>query len=383
LGSGELLFDSEILERIRGMGAHISQVCLVDKKYRQPSMTTRRALREFADWQRASAHLDKEMPAGIFAFGHIEDFCAALGDIAGSHVIIHCDAHWENFLDECETAALRGLEPQGLFARLNPQHLLGLVGDSGLLEQEATLRHSRAPFSVAAWILAPGPSPSLQQLADFSLEACAAAIASANAEPPSEMVAARQRAQEDKKAQALLKSQELQAKNRQQEIIRRAQSVSQAPSQGCDPAEHLKILVAKRDLIVKERVERIDAGLVTQDQDAIRKSELQKLGYTVWHVVFDPQVAVRALPRVSAQRVGVLFKGEEVVCSNDTMLHERDNSGWIQIVDAPARAQLPPEAWVCFDAGKGEHGLMLEQVHLGSVSANTVPPQPPCAPAAA
>lgn len=43
-----------------------------------PGAATRRALREFADWQRASAQLRRHEPTEILAFGRLTDFFQAL-----------------------------------------------------------------------------------------------------------------------------------------------------------------------------------------------------------------------------------------------------------------------------------------------------------------
>eukprot|EP00434_Breviolum_minutum_P036535 symbB.v1.2.032375.t1/scaffold3884.1/size52087/3 len=96
LGSGELLFDLELLERLREEAdVRISQICLIDREYETPSAGTRRALREFADWQRASAQLRRHDPAEILAFGRLADYFQAStegGCAVGCHVFVQCRA---------------------------------------------------------------------------------------------------------------------------------------------------------------------------------------------------------------------------------------------------------------------------------------------------
>merc|ERR1712151_55599 len=109
----------------------------------------------------------------------MEDCWKAVGRIAGSHLIVHCNAYWENFSDDCEQLALRALEPQGLMARLNPSSLLIATPDAGRHAQEAKQHPSRELFSAAAWTLSPGQRPSLELVQDDSLRACVEAIAAA------------------------------------------------------------------------------------------------------------------------------------------------------------------------------------------------------------
>ncbi|CAE7416500.1 dnaJ [Symbiodinium pilosum] len=122
LGSGELLFDLELLERLREeAGVQIAQICLIDNGYRQPSLATRRALREFADWQRASAQMRRAQPCEILVFGHLADYSEASakgGRAANCHVFVQCDTHWNGCAGDCSRLASRALCKDGVLARL-------------------------------------------------------------------------------------------------------------------------------------------------------------------------------------------------------------------------------------------------------------------------
>ncbi|CAJ1446583.1 unnamed protein product, partial [Effrenium voratum] len=192
LGSGELLFDLELLERLREEGVRIAKICLIDRAYGAPSLATRRALREFADWQRASAQLRRLLPAEIFVFGRLADYfeAAEKGCASDCHVFVHCDAHWEGCAGDCNRLASRALCKNGLLARLAestesldadlPKGALvaPFRGDepfsTGAAESDASVAqqgglHVGEPFFSAAWILASWPAecfkpPSLQRV---------------------------------------------------------------------------------------------------------------------------------------------------------------------------------------------------------------------------
>jgi len=122
LGSGELLFDLELLESIRSCGVRVSKVCLIDQLYRRPSLHIRRTLQEFADCMCALADLDKAPPAEILIFGYVTDFYEASWPgrpAAGAHIFIHCDAHWEGAIADSEELAYRCLSNRGLLLRLS------------------------------------------------------------------------------------------------------------------------------------------------------------------------------------------------------------------------------------------------------------------------
>ncbi|CAE8641765.1 unnamed protein product, partial [Polarella glacialis] len=113
----------ELLERLREeAGVQIEQICLIDKAFRNPRLGVKRALREFADWQSASALLRKaEVSAEVLAFGHLSDYFEASahgGRAKGCHLFVHCDAHWVGAAEDCDRLACRSLVPGGLLARL-------------------------------------------------------------------------------------------------------------------------------------------------------------------------------------------------------------------------------------------------------------------------
>lgn len=218
LGSGQLLFDLELLERLRSMRIRIAQVCLIDREYRQPDMEVRRALREFADWQRAVSQMDREQPAEVYAFGWLEDYIEAVREgtrISGCHLLVQCDAYWETVLEDCEHLAQQTLLPEGLFARLNPEPFL-----TGQPEATKPLpnQHSEEPYSVAAWTLdTESERLSLKPVEDFLLEACNAAIAVASESPLSSAVeGARERARVRARARATAK-----AKQQEEELAQK------------------------------------------------------------------------------------------------------------------------------------------------------------------
>mmetsp|Transcript_1628 Transcript_1628/g.2904 ORF Transcript_1628/g.2904 Transcript_1628/m.2904 type:complete len:334 (+) Transcript_1628:2-1003(+) len=167
LGSGELLFDLELLERIRGLGVRIAQICLIDFEYREPGIGTQRALRAFADWQRAAAQLARDEAAEIFAFGRLKDYYEAAGNggpAAGCHLLVHCDAFWNGAFEDCERLATRALATGGMLARLSNQEegqqlrrciCLSEQPFEADLEQEEDVRRSRPtgnqPYFIAAW----------------------------------------------------------------------------------------------------------------------------------------------------------------------------------------------------------------------------------------
>merc|ERR1711971_435250 len=110
LGSGALLFDLELIERLRAWGVHVSQICLIDRVYRAPTAEVKQALREFAAWQIIASESSREAPPEILAFGHVQDYYAAsfeTGRTAGCHIFVHCDAQWPGAVEDCETLAYR------------------------------------------------------------------------------------------------------------------------------------------------------------------------------------------------------------------------------------------------------------------------------------
>lgn len=121
VGSGQLLFDLEVVERIRALGVKVARICLIDRAYRKPRIFIKRALREFADWQRAATQLVKHESTEVLVFGSLRDFYEVAGDgqrIGCCHLMLHCDADWDGAAWDCERLAVRALVPGGLLARL-------------------------------------------------------------------------------------------------------------------------------------------------------------------------------------------------------------------------------------------------------------------------
>lgn len=196
LGSGLLLFDLELLERLRLEGIRVCHISLIDCTYRQPKVDARRALREFADWQRCAAQMLKHKAADILAFGSLGHFFQAAGEggvAAGCHLLLHCDAHWEGAIEDCDRLAVRALVSGGLLVRLTnhqeqhemPSTLKGgalykpFNGDASQDEDvEKQSQHlgavqppSGAPFVLSAWTVETWPPeccrlPSLRVLED-------------------------------------------------------------------------------------------------------------------------------------------------------------------------------------------------------------------------
>ncbi|CAK0844649.1 unnamed protein product [Prorocentrum cordatum] len=185
LGSGRLLLDLELLERLRLAGVRVEQVCLVDRAYRRPSADVRRALREFADWQRAAAEMLRHAPAEVLVFGTLGDYYEAArgaGRAAGCHLLVQCDAHWRGAPADCERLALRALVPAGLLVCLTNRELphnqmrsvVGAFAGDSQADDEARdfeLEPCTEPYTLAAWEVQTWPAeccklPSLVPIQD-------------------------------------------------------------------------------------------------------------------------------------------------------------------------------------------------------------------------
>jgi len=165
IGCGELLFDLELLEKLRDAGVPVSQISLVDGDFSQPSVFMRQALREFADWQRATAQVGRESPAEILAFGALEDFREAATlraqggrSTAGCHLLLQHrppgshEGGGEDASDQdARQLALQTLAPGGLLVRVT-EH-----GASAWLRSRGNSR---------------GTAATLEALEDPSLAAC-------------------------------------------------------------------------------------------------------------------------------------------------------------------------------------------------------------------
>lgn len=162
LGSGHLLWDCEILDRMRAEGLEIRQICLIDMAYAKPDDITLLVLQTFADWQAAVADLWDEPAPQVLAFGSSQAYfehCGPGGVAAGCNLFMHCDAAWQGSDEECMRLAQKALVSTGLLARLNN---LGskIVPDEMLQKGPQMLRkywqvqqeHSEEPFSAGAWL---------------------------------------------------------------------------------------------------------------------------------------------------------------------------------------------------------------------------------------
>lgn len=175
LGSGLLLSDLELLERLRAEGVKIAEICLIDKLYGSPRTPEANfALQRFADWQAAVAELPCEAgptsgrSAKVVAFSSaaaFRDARRAGGANSPQYVdlLMHCDASWEGCEQECMQLAMEFLAPGGLLARLSNLGSCS-VSPERISQGPAVLRefwrnrqeHSDAPFSAEAWCMTEG-----------------------------------------------------------------------------------------------------------------------------------------------------------------------------------------------------------------------------------
>lgn len=311
LGSGELLFDAELLEHIRRARMHIAQVCLIDREYRQPSMSTRRALREFADCQRAAAYLDQVRPAEVLAFGSVEDYYEAAaeeGRAARCHLFVHCDAHWDGALHDCDRLAAWALVPGGLLTRLHPQ--------MSSMQVQVPGRHSPAAFSAAAWIRSPdilpdiGYSREISELAGnalpalvpfqfTSLQAFVESINAASSTPlRGEMLQAQREALK-------LAARRRETKREAAEWEQRKKNYKEAPErEEREAAEREQREAAERDREREQRKEKARKHVM----EATRGKSFNFMGNV------RPKVYLERTP------VGLLYPGDEVVVSPEPEL---------------------------------------------------------------
>eukprot|EP00439_Symbiodinium_sp_Y106_P075744 s572_g15.t1 len=311
-GFRDFIVTSELLERLREeAGVQIAQICLIDIGYRQPSLPTRRALREFADWQRASAQMRRVQPCEILVFGHLADYSEASakgGRASNCHVFVQCDTHWNGCSGDCSRLASRALCKDGLLARLAegpdalhaelpkgvlvspfqgdleaPQEMETLGGLEGGLDsdQSRVISIARAgglhvgePFFSAAWTLVEWPpeffkTPSLQ------------------------------------------------------------------------PKEH---------------------PLLSRREDLSRARQIAKdHGLSVWRVAYKPRIAVRAAPDPQAPIVDLFYAGDELLavpCDTQGPWLRLAKASWPNPTDAPEE-----DAWVLHDGAAAGLGLLVEQVY--------------------
>lgn len=445
IGSGELLFDLELLERIRARGVHISQICLVDKEYERPSMSVRRALREFADWQRAVAQAERVRPAEIFAFASLEDLvtevcreeCEAEEEIlrrtvARSHLLVQVDAVWDGFVKECSGAAEAVLTTGGLLARLNPEPFLGVSSAeaSGPLQpvpQPVAGRHSGAAFSVAAWELAPEAAaeandgagaeggaestaagapteeqrspattaPSLlKRLRDFRLEACVAAIAAANAEPKNaEILRAREEAVAQSQVREAIRAKAREKEEKEMQLMAERDAQERAYQEELRAAEAAKEAkeVAKKE--AEKRRDEIALARMEAEQEARMQALFQLQAAVREEMAKKPPQAKVQLKGLSVWRVThspqvavremprTASKMVGVLYEGEEVYVGQAYGTWLQIAQGPVRATFPPEAWVCFDGREAGYGVMLKQVRAAEEQEEAEEPEPWTAPA--
>jgi len=359
LGSGELFFDVELLERIRRAGIRISQISLIDREYRRPGMDIRRALREFADWQRAAAYLDLVEPAEILVFGSKEDYFEAAKEsarAAGCHVFVQCDAHWEGSLEDGSRLAARALAFKGLFARLHPE-------PSRRQEQG---RHSTMPYTAAAWTrswpeflepLPNGCSPLLEPLDDVDAQASIDTINAASRAPLSDEVL---EAQRDAQQKAKEKLEILEKSRQKKEASKRKEIESQERSRRKEEAAAITAKPESTTALVQTKEVEACPPVAAHSREEVGQQaeiwEMEEQKFAIWKVTYEPRVLVRQEPKVSAKPVGLLYTGEQVIVSVE------QHCGWLRIYEGPTRAKLPSEAWVNWDATSDGLGYMLEQV---------------------
>jgi len=340
LGCGELLFDLELLQRIRGLGIRVAQICLVDKAFKWPVIATMRALQEFTDFQRGAAALQRQEPTEVLAFGSIQDYKDQISDKAkGSHCLLHFDHYQEALLDEddCDKIAMQVLCHGGLLARLSNVH-------SGM------------GFAAQAWALTPG-GPSYQggvdlsPIADPLLVACNDAISS----PAVQMRVQVQQlawAQQQKKEEPPpeVKEEKPRPTTKEELDALEEQAKEEDRAKGLSEAQ----VLARARMRVRERG---SDGKVRSVRKTALQERAEHYGLDVWRVIYDPHVAVRAAPKGTARIVGQLDFGQEIMVSKEKKGH------WLRISEGPITANLPTDAWVLVDASEGMgKAMMLEKV---------------------
>ncbi|CAJ1358179.1 unnamed protein product [Effrenium voratum] len=162
LGSGHLLWDCEMLDRIRAEGVEIRQICLIDVAYGASDAATRIVIQAFADWQAAVSELWEEPAPQVLAFASSEAYfqhCGAGGMASGCNLFMHCDAAFQGSEEECRRLAGKALVPTGLLARLNnlgskqvPEEMLQKGPEMLRKYWQVQQEHSEEPFSAGAWL---------------------------------------------------------------------------------------------------------------------------------------------------------------------------------------------------------------------------------------
>lgn len=371
LGSGQLLFDLELVERLRLSGVSFSQLCLVDTAYEQPELEERRALREFADWQRAAAQLCRHRTAEILAFSSVQDYRAAAvgssadpsdeitGRAAGCHLLVHCDGGWPGAFDECDRLAFDVLAPGGLFVRLS--------NDAGPGFEDLEEQHCVGEFKAEAWRKSWRQPWALEPVDDVLLRHCRRVIAlTRTTEPSYDLVLARSLAE----ARAYAKAEKLardrlaqrhqapdkssKAKSGNVDFVFQFPRPRQPPPEYFEQRKHARTRVPGRGKVLQfvpevfEETERPESvsesnGVSETGSNHASTGISKEEDCAFWRVVCQPHLVVRSQPKNTAQMVGLLHTGEEVVTNGTSDGH------WLKIVAAPAHPELPASAWIPTD----------------------------------
>ncbi|CAJ1375173.1 unnamed protein product [Effrenium voratum] len=394
IGSGQLLFDLELLERIRALGVRIAQICLVDTAYAgsPPSVEVRRALREFADWQRAAAQLCRHEPAEVLVFAEVWDYYETCCEAEAPKypdleryrqpcdLLVHCDAAWPGADEEVEQLAQVSLGRGGLLARLSqlaPAEVTDIAGGTDSITNSRG--HSLGPLVARAWVqmdeLDTGegycPSrPSHPLLVEVDgLEACREAIDATGREKPScDLQLARILAEAREKAQ---KEARRKAGKDPSEPSRRAFEAPFKPEEPVELSfrEEQPSLTYFRDrqssrARVPGRGHEIQKGKVfenfkflsQEDPLDMPKPKAMKQGLSAWKVVYHSSVAVRAAPKATGQLVGQLQPGDVAYCDD-----KQRSGNWIRVEEVPGQKAIS-DAWVLTDGTDFGMGILLQKV---------------------
>lgn len=402
IGSGQLLFDLDLIERIRYAGVRIAQICLVDTVYAgsPPPVDIRRALREFTDWQRAASQLCRQEPAEVLVFSEVWDYYESCCESESSafpdseryrqpcDLLVHCDAAWPGADEELEQLAQVSLSRGGLFAQLSQQAVtdVDVAGTAGTSEVNER-GHSLAPLMARAWIqmdaqgtseASPQPSrpsqPLLVELEDEMLDRCREAIEDTKvSEPKCDLQMARILAEAREKAQqearkrgkaadvvATKSRKAFEAPARPEEPIEISFRQSQPPFSYFNDRQSSRSRVpGKGNDIQKGKVFDSFKFLTARDDElpgpTVKAAPL-KTGLTAWKVVYANPVAMRATPKATGRLVGQLHPGDVAYCN------EKSRSGdWLKVEEVEGQ-DLRDDAWVLVDGSDFGMGILLQKV---------------------
>ncbi|CAE7485678.1 dnaJ [Symbiodinium natans] len=407
VGSGQLLFDLELLERIRFLGVRIAQICLIDTAYAgsPPSVDVRRALREFTDWQRAASQLCRHEPAEVLVFSEVWDYyetCCESQEASSKYpdleryrqpcdLFVHCDATWPGADEEIEQLAQTSLSRGGLLVRLSPSSEEPQISVAGDVETNTNRSgHSLAPLLCRAWVQMdasasremPGaPARPLQPILveveeDAHLEECREAIEDTKtSEPKCDLELARilADARENARKEAQRKKPPPEANKPGQ-----ARRIFEAPVREEDLAnfsfrnEQPPIAYFRDRKVSRTRVpgkgRDIEKGKVFDsfkfltarddepDTAPAAHRPASKQGLVPWKVVYPSPVAMRSTPKATGRLVGQLHPGDIAYCSS------KERAGdWVRVEEVPGQ-NLPDEVWVLTDGTEFGMGVLLQQV---------------------